>query len=182
MVCFCYQNMLERRSKTFNYILRINCRGIRWYVCGQRKPQKPTPMVMSKAVWVERTQFNLLRILSELIGFFNKFFQYLLQNTLMDGLKDPVQWMKFSKFYLGSELNGMPRSYMGNFRITNAWAWSEKWLTIDVGQSLNSYKILNPSFYNPLFGTWCLYLGLYLYELIFDVFCGCVQEPKIPIF
>lgn len=47
MVCFCYQNMLERRSKTFNYILRINCRGIRWYVCGQRKPQKPTPMVKS---------------------------------------------------------------------------------------------------------------------------------------
>ena len=42
-----WQNMLERRSKTFNYILRINCRGIRWYVCGQRKPQKPTPMVKS---------------------------------------------------------------------------------------------------------------------------------------
>ena len=44
---FNWQNMLERRSKTFNYILRINCRGIRWYVCGQRKPQKPTPMVKS---------------------------------------------------------------------------------------------------------------------------------------
>ena len=75
-----------------------------------------------KSISLSCVPFNSLKILSELIGFFIKFFQYLLlQNTLMDGLEDSVQWMKFSKFYLGSELTGMPWSHMGNFIEYKCW-------------------------------------------------------------
>ena len=45
-----------------------------------------------KSISLSCVPFKSLKILSELIGFFIKFFQYLLlQNTLMDGLEDSVQ-------------------------------------------------------------------------------------------
>ena len=53
---------------------------------------KITPLqVCEKYKFGYSTPFNPLKILLELIGFFNKFFQFLLQNMLMDGLKDSVQ-------------------------------------------------------------------------------------------
>ena len=104
----------------------------RLYICAWGAPQNYLGCIKSLQINGEKSKslrsapFNPLKILSELIGFFNKFFQFLLQNTLMDGLKDSVQWMRFSKFYLGSELTGMPWSHMGNFIEYKYWSRLEK--------------------------------------------------------
>ena len=134
MVCFCYQNMLERRSKTFNYILRINCRGIRWYVCGQRKPQKPTPMVKS----ISLSRKNTIQSSENFVGT-DWIFQQILSISAakhVDGwIKGPRSVNEIFQILFGVRVKWNATDLYGKFqdykclsldrKVVDNWCWTE---------------------------------------------------------